>query len=580
MKIKLLYTFILILCSNLFSYGQQEPLFQHNYLNPFIYNPAYAGSNNKTEIGAFRNQKWAEYDGGIISNLINVHSQINQSNSSIGIQLNTDNIGLSARTKAHIAYAYRINITDDLFLQPGFSVGIIDQRINYSGIVADIADPILAQTFDPNRTGIDANFGLYLKFKEFKFGLSVPQLLGNKLLLNESTTYSYQLERQYVLNTSYSFYTNPDHNFFVQPDFLLIHSPGLPFHYSASLLTGFTKIGWIGATYKSGYAIGANLGLSLFDQLKVGFAYDIPLGEMANISNSNNLEIGVVYQFGKSTESSKPSKSESTSLENRLKEVVRQQEVKDSIYSFTVDSLNTELNIKQLENKVLADENILIKDNALTVVSDTANSIAENKINGKEKGNSVDSKTNNNAEINIVKDDKIINSTTVNNGNTAANNNTEKDNKTANNVNENNSTGDKTNGDKNENNSGKVTNDGKNIKVTQEPKYSGPDENIQTQSIKIKDDFFTEILNEEEAPDGYYVVTGMYDTQAEAERLLEIAKSKFDTPIILVNQRNNKYYVVLYYSNTINGVIEALMVSNSIKASGFSRAWALNYYKK
>ncbi|MFK8038900.1 MAG: PorP/SprF family type IX secretion system membrane protein [Crocinitomicaceae bacterium] len=497
------YIFVLLVSlSSSFGFAQQEQLFQHNYINPFVYNPGYAGINNLSEIAAFRNQKWAEFDGGIISNLITFHSRINQSNSSIGIQLNTDNLGLSNRTKAHVSYAYRLQISEDLIIQPGFSFGIIDQRINYSAIKGDLNDPILTQAFLANKTGIDANFGIFLKYKDFNFGASMPQLIGNKLALNENESVKYQLGRQYILNSSYTFNFKNSENFFIKPDLLLIHTPNLPFHYSATLLTGLKNIGWIGATYKSDYAIGANIGISIFNHLKLGFAYDIPLADMATITNRNNFEIALLYTFGNQKSAPKESKSSKETLENRLKAVVRQQEVKDSIYSLTIDSLNTELNIKQLENKVLEDENILIKDDHLTLVSDT---------------------------INKNNDDK---------------------------------------------------NDGKNIKVQQEQPIRYPVEDVQTQSIKIKDDYFTEVLDKSEAPDGYYVVTGMYNSKDEAEKLLRIAKTEFDTPKLLVNQRNQKYYVVLYYSENINGVIEALIVSNNMKASGFSKAWALNYFKR
>ncbi len=495
------------------TFSQQEPLFQHNYLNPFVYNPGYAGINNQTEIGAFRNQKWADFDGGIISNLINVHSRINQSNSSIGLQLNTDNIGLSSRTKAHFSYAFKIQLGDEVILQPGLAFGIVDQRINFAAIDANLSDPVLSQAFDANRTGMDANFGLFLKFKKLNLGFSMPQLLGNKLELVKGTNTAYQLNRQYILNTSYNIEFEKSENFFLKPDLLLIHTPNLPLHYSTSLLLGFYNIGWVGATYKADYAVGANIGLSIFDRLKVGFAYDIPIASMANISNSNNIEIAVIYHFGHTVSKEKTNKTDQTDVENRLKEVVRNQEIKDSIYNVTIDSLNTQLNIKQLENKVLEEENILVKDNTLTMVSDTAKKPSENK-------------------------DEV------------------------------------------------VINNGTNIKIEQTPTPTQSQDtqftikDIQTQSIKIKDDFFTEELNNSEAPDGYYVVTGMYASKKEADRLLAIAQTKFSDSRILVNQRNQKYYVVLYYSENINGVIDAIIKSNSIKEPGFSKAWALNYFKR
>jgi type IX secretion system PorP/SprF family membrane protein len=520
-----LYILIAFFGGSFFALSQQEPLFQHNYLNPFVYNPGYAGINDRTEIGAFRNQKWAEFNGGIVSNLINVHSRISKSNSSIGLQLNTDNIGLTSRTKVHFSYAYKIQLADNLILQPGLAFGIVDQRINFSNINANFSDPILTQVFDASKTGVDANFGLFLKYKDFNIGFSMPQLLANQLELIKGTNNIYQLSRQYILNTSYTIGFKNHKNPYLKPDLLVIHSPNLPLHYSTSLLLGMHNIGWIGATYKSDYAIGANIGLSLFDKVKIGLAYDIPLGKLATITNSNNFEVAVIYHFGNTEAQEKPESNEAkeSAIENKFNDAVKQQELKDSIHSLTIDSLNTEINIKQLEIKVLEHENILIKDNTLTVISDTSK------------------KSRNNVTINNGQNIKIEQSQVENN---------------------------------------LIIPDDQNINEKRNQIKQFPVEDIQTQSIKIKDDFFTEVLNNTEALDGYYVVTGMYRSKKEAERLLTIAKTEFTTARILVNQRNQKYYVVLYYSKNISGVIDAIIKSNGIKEPGFSKAWALNYFKK
>ena len=87
-------------------------------------------------------------------------------------------------------------------------------------------------------------------------------------------------------------------------------------------------------------------------------------------------------------------------------------------------------------------------------------------------------------------------------------------------------------------------------------------------------------MNNKESPNGYYIVNGTYEKLKDAEKLLKTALTIFPDSKILINHRNQKYYVVLFYSNSINGVIDALILSNSINEPGFKNAWAMNYFYK
>ena len=533
-------------------FGQQTPLIQHNYLSPFVYNPGYAGLNGGAEMGMIRNQKWADFNGGVITNLLIAHTNLNESNSSIGFNLGSDNLGLTNRINTHFSYAYKIQITDKLIVQPGISLGVIDQRIHQNEIIGDINDPILSGDFSSNKTILDANFGIFMKYNEFLFGFSMPQLLENKFSLSNSNLYTFELARQYVFNSSYKFKFSTHQNFYLKPDILGIYSPNLPFHYSTSLLAGHEKLGWIGATYKSDYAVAASVGFSFIENLKIGLAYDIPIGSMASNSNSNNFEIALLYQI-----KNRGSKDQANKDEKPLNSVRKEQAIKDSIQYAIIDSLTQEINIKKIEQKVLADENLLIKE-TLTHFDSI------NKQNAR-----------------IPKEVIIKDETKIDEPDSQANNIKKIDTS---------STPVKTNNDKNEdsfnlentiikdNDKGAV--DGKNIKVNQKPIYDGLNESIQTKSIKIKDDYFTEVLNNQESPNGYYIVNGMYANLAEAEKLLTTALTLFPSSKILINHRNQHYYVVLYYSESINGVIDALILSNSISEPGFKNAWAMNYFYK
>lgn len=60
-------------------------------------------------------------------------------------------------------------------------------------------------------------------------------------------------------------------------------------------------------------------------------------------------------------------------------------------------------------------------------------------------------------------------------------------------------------------------------------------------------DHFTE-LNNNDSPNGYYVIGGAFAEKKNADALVRKIKSKFPSARIIKNKRNDLYYVLLYYS--------------------------------
>lgn len=559
-------------------YGQQESLFQQYYINPYIYSPAFSGFNS-SEITILRSQKWADFDGGLISNSASFNTRINESNSSVGIKINTDEVGLTNLFKASFSYAYRIKINDDIILQPGIGVGLIDQKINFSGVNNPGFDPALFNTISNSQTALDANFGLHLKYKKLNLGVAIPHLLGNKLSINESGSNNYNLERQFIVYSNYQFSFKNLSKLVLQPDLLLIHSPDLPFHYSASIITHYKNVGWLGLTYKSDYAIGTNVGLSIIDNLKIGFAYDIQVGKLNSIAKSNNFEVLLNYVINNKKQS-KNTEVESDKLETRIKEIVKNQELKDSIHMVEIDSLNSQISIKTIENKVLEDENLLIKENNTSLEqyvqnknNTQTNNSNSNENNSQEESNSNNQNTNQSENNSLNENNSQNENNSVNETNSNGNNNNT-DNKTENSNSNNNQNGNETNS----NPENKIASN--HIKVEQTQDKSSPSDSIQTNSIRIKDDYFIDLLNNDASPNGYYVISGFYSTKTQAENLLVDVQETFPAAKIIYNSRNEKYYIVLFYSKRIDGVIDSLIKSHDIKTVGFSKAWVLNYFNQ
>jgi hypothetical protein len=115
--------------------------------------------------------------------------------------------------------------------------------------------------------------------------------------------------------------------------------PNTPFQYDGNLNFDWQDKFWIGATYKSDYAVGANVGFCVHKQLYVGYSYDFIIGNIGKYSGMAH-EIMVNFKFGK----------------NKKEEVATDKTLENGAYVKRMDSLQTELKESQDKLKELSDK--------------------------------------------------------------------------------------------------------------------------------------------------------------------------------------------------------------------------------
>ena len=343
-KIYTLLLFILGLTSTV--KAQQTPLYNQYFVNPYIYNPSYIGFNPGSSVTALRNQKWSDYNGGFITNYFTVGTQLKDGKSGVGLDLYSDYVGISSKLKAHLAYSYKIKLSDNMALRAGLSAGVIDNRVNFSiAVVSDIDDPLLNGTAMVNRkTMFDMNVGINFTAYDFYLGIAVPQTMGNKLFYDSAQVLYYTLERQYLINTGYKYFLNKENKISLRPDLLAIYSPNLPLNYNASLIFEWEKYGWVGATYKSDYAVGVNVGINLIKNLNIGLAYDVQINSVASYNRSPNFELLLHYTIPEFT------KQDTVFRTDTIVKIEQEVKIQEVINMDSINDLN--IKIKALEDSL------------------------------------------------------------------------------------------------------------------------------------------------------------------------------------------------------------------------------------
>jgi type IX secretion system PorP/SprF family membrane protein len=299
------------------TFAQQVPMMSHYYYNKFMYNPALAGAESYGQAYLMHRNQWNKIPGAPITQGITFDGPMRKKNIGIGVSLYRDQAAQFNITGGQVAYRYGINFSEDQTLNFGLALGFLDNRIDFSKLVArDPTDPVILQNYQPN-TGFDANFGVNYKYKKLNVGFSVPQVIANQLsykaISNPGTKdVVYGLTRHFIINANYDINLK-DEKWFMEPTILMRATPGAPFQFDVNAMFSYMHKYWVGAMYRSGYAATFSGGLKIADQFVLGYAYDYAVNTQKQYLKGAH-EVLVGYHFG-----GKP--SDDPELKKKLKDI-------------------------------------------------------------------------------------------------------------------------------------------------------------------------------------------------------------------------------------------------------------------
>jgi type IX secretion system PorP/SprF family membrane protein len=177
---RIFYIILLITFANI-GYGQQSPHFTQYMLNDFVINPAVAGTKDYYQIRSNHRFQWVGLTDPPLTNTLSIYGPHGKLPMGFGGTLYTDVTGPTSRTGITGSYAYNIEITRDIRISGGISLGLMQYKLDGAQLttkdVSDLAiQPVVYSSYVP-----DASIGFYAYAEEWYAGISVSQLLNNKL---------------------------------------------------------------------------------------------------------------------------------------------------------------------------------------------------------------------------------------------------------------------------------------------------------------------------------------------------------------------------------------------------------------
>ncbi len=304
---KYLFAIILLTMLGIQSVAQQTPQYSLYMLNPFGFNPAYAGMDNTLSLtGAYRNQ-WVGIEGNPRNQHLNAHMPLYLVGGSVGVVFESESIGSWTQTTVKGAYSYALPMGQGVlslglgagWLQrqlDGSKVRTPDTQIDDQGNPIDHQDPLL--TIGKMRgSGWVIDAGAWFATDRFEMGVSVLNAAAGSADLglvkyrarpsaHLFARYNYELSRQLTLQPS-----------------VLVKSIGVQTQADFSLAVRVREQFFVGASWR-GYgtqtqdAIVAFAGLKLSERMHLGYSYDLTRSSLNTVSNGSH-ELLLRYQLDK-----------------------------------------------------------------------------------------------------------------------------------------------------------------------------------------------------------------------------------------------------------------------------------------
>jgi len=294
----LLIGIILVLALNSHVYGQQLPLYSQYLLNSFVINPATAGINEYSLIQTNIRYQWMGFNDAPRTYIISANIPVTPKKIGMGGLIYSDETGPIIRSGINLAYAYHIEMGNELILSMGMFGGLMQYRVN--GVEILLADEEERYLFDGVETATvpDASFGTYL-YDDFGYlGFSFNHLFQNplrkNLFIKDSESFGY-LSNHLFITGGYRFELNSSWD--IEPSAHLKLVKPLPAQIDLSVRVFYQKEVWLGLQYRTQDAAILAAGYEYKERLIIGYSYDFTISNIKNYSSGSH-EVMLGYKFG------------------------------------------------------------------------------------------------------------------------------------------------------------------------------------------------------------------------------------------------------------------------------------------
>lgn len=273
-----------------FTKAQQLPVYSQFFMNPYLYNPAFAGIDGHTVIFFMHRQQWVGIEGAPQYSHVVFHTPL-KNRLAIGGEVSTDRQGPLTDNSFRVSGGYLLPLDRKHYLRFGLSLGVGNNAVDLNSLNGD--DPAIVNLLD-NNFYMRSDFGLTYHFGRFNAGFSLPSLISHDVLSEKTLSPVRVTPIDNILFKANYRQSMFDDALAWEPHLLYRYTTVGASQYELTNIFHIKHLVWVGASYRQDAGIVGLAGIKIAERLAVGYAYDLPstsLGEFS--SGSHEIHLGL-----------------------------------------------------------------------------------------------------------------------------------------------------------------------------------------------------------------------------------------------------------------------------------------------
>ena len=267
-------------------FGQENTQF---FVNPYIFNPSYAGVEGRPAFYLNYRRQWINVDGSPQVGNLSFHAPLKKF-LSLGVNVNNDKRGLFNTTSGLISGAYTVLLGDFKSLRFGISAGGGVSSLDLSN-VADNQDPAL---LNAGNSFLQGNAGVSLHIRSFHGGIALPSIFENSYISGNAA--AFKPLQSVLLHASNRFHWNKNKHV-LEPHIIYRYNSVIPSQLEMALVYHVNNIVWLGGSYKQHMGSSAFAGFHFNKVFGLGYAYTFKTQSGSEL-NSPSHEIQLTLLLG------------------------------------------------------------------------------------------------------------------------------------------------------------------------------------------------------------------------------------------------------------------------------------------
>ncbi len=292
--------------------AQQRPQYTQYMVNPFLLNPAVAGTEDFTDIRAGYRKQWVGFEGAPRTMFVSAHTNIGKEMvmnnrtrkkrtgfHGIGAVIANDAIGPTSTTVMNLAYSYHLRLNKTLFASLGAMGGLQQYSLDGNKLyAANPGDPLVSSY--TNASLADINTGFWLYSDKFYVGGSLVQIMPQRLYSQQDRSISKgRLAQHYFITAGYNIPMGSD--FSLIPSIMFKSVAPSPVSFDINTKIRYGDFLWAGISYRNTDAIAIMGGIILNNTFEVSYSYDYTTSAIS-VASGGSHEVIVGYRLRKRTQ--------------------------------------------------------------------------------------------------------------------------------------------------------------------------------------------------------------------------------------------------------------------------------------